>query len=590
MLQRSGTVLRISVALVVVAVAGALAPGVGNAVVKPPEGAGKPPPGSGIGTAAALDGPRCRETRRYGDYGSWDSTAVGGGPICVKPFDGDDNGGATYQGVSADTIKVVALLPNEAQRANPGGAAPINRVDNSRGTYENAVHDGLLAYLPWFETWGRDIEVKFLTSSGSDEAAQRADAVTAKAQKPFAAMHFIVEGLDVFEAEMANAKVLSWGYGTTSDKALKQAPYRWGQSDAQAGAVNTAEVVGKQLVGKKAEFAGSDDIKQQTRKLGVVYMPNLIDVKGLKDGLADFKGSVAVESPYDGNGATFGDPTTSQEQAPLFVSKMKASGVTTVILFSDVSMTKAVMEEATKQEWYPEWFFTGAVYHDIGALARTYPTEQSAQAFGISFLNPYVVPDPVPAPPAMSLTDQLIPHNWYWGLGRGTQGNSVGSQLLWMLNGIHTAGPNLTPKTFQQGLFALPATNGAASGYTTNSMTAYGRTAGLSYDEYMTQGLDYAPWWWDPDQFGPSSGNLGDGQGVGWYVDGAKRYKAGTWPEKQFAWFDEGGAVFKFDTRQVPVEYAGDCEGCPATGGPGTPGAPGLDGFVAKAGGASVAT
>ena len=190
----------------------------------------------------------------------------------------------------------------------------------------------------------------------------------------------------------------------------------------------------------------------------------------------------------------------------------------------------------------------------------------------------------------MSLTDQPIPHNWYWGVGRGTQANSVGSQLLWLLGGIHTAGPNLTPKTFQQGLFALPATNGAASGYTTNSMTAYGRTAGLSYDEYMTQGLDYAPWWWDPDQFGPSSGNLGDGQGVGWYVDGAKRYKAGTWPEKQFAWFDEDGAVFKFDTRQVPVEYAGDCEGCPATGGPGTPGAPGLDGFVAKAGGASVAT
>ena len=221
MLQRSSTVLRISVALVVVAVAGALAPGAGNAVVKPPEGAGKPTPGSGIGTAAAVDDPRCRETRRYGDYGSWDSTAVGGGPICVKPFDGDDNGGATYQGVSADTIKVVALLPNETQRANPGGAAPINRVDKSRGTYENAVHDGLLAYLPWFETWGRDIEVKFLTSSGSDEAAQRADAVTAKAQKPFAAMHFIVEGLDVFEAEMANAKVLSWGYGTTSDKATE---------------------------------------------------------------------------------------------------------------------------------------------------------------------------------------------------------------------------------------------------------------------------------------------------------------------------------------------------------------------------------
>ena len=321
----------------------------------------------------------------------------------MKPWkDGDDNGGATSQGVTEDTVKLVALVPNEQQRANPAGASPTNRATGAKGGYEDAVHDMLLSYLPWFETWGRDIEVKFLVSSGPDEAAQRADAVRAKAEKPFAAMHFIVEGLDVFEAEMANAKVLSWGYGTTTEKALAQEPYRWGQSDAQSGALNTAEVVGKQLVGKKAEFAGSDEIKGQTRKFGAVYMPNLIDVEDLKTGLAKYNGTIAVESPYDGNGATFGDPTVSQEAAPLVVSKMKAAGVTTVILFSDVSMTTAVMEDATKQEWFPEWFFTGAVFHDIGALARGYPTEQSTHAFGISFLAPTSYPTTCSRPPSPS--------------------------------------------------------------------------------------------------------------------------------------------------------------------------------------------
>jgi hypothetical protein len=252
-----------------------------------PAGVGKPVPGAGIGTAAALNDPRCRESNRYGDLGSWDSTTVGGGPICVKPWkDGDDNGGATYQGVTADTVKLVALLPNEAQRINPAGSSPTNEATGEKGNYEDAVHDVLLSYLPWFETWGRDIEVKFLISSGDDEAAQRADAVAAKAEKPFAVMHFNVAGLDVFEAEMANAKVLSWGYGTTAPKALSQAPYRWGQSDAQAGAINTAEVVGKQLVGKKAEYAGSDEIKDQTRKFGAVFIPNLIDIDGLQSALA----------------------------------------------------------------------------------------------------------------------------------------------------------------------------------------------------------------------------------------------------------------------------------------------------------------
>ena len=576
-----------AVVLTLVAVSAlAVSAGAGTTMVEPPPGAGKPTAGSGIGTAAALNNPRCvhDEARaRYGDYGAFDSTSVGGGPICVRPWkDGDDNGGSTYQGVTADKVKVVVLLPNEEQKANPANSAPINQADNSKGTYEDAVHDVLLSYLPWYETWGRDIEIKFLTSSGGDEAAQRADAVAAKAEKPFAAMHMIVEGLDVFEAEMANAKVLSWGYGTTFSKAVKQAPYRWGQSDAQAGAINSAEVIGKQLVGKKAEYAGDESLQGQTRKFGVVYMPNLIDVDDLKKNLAKYKGTIAVASPYEGNGATFGDPAVSQEQAPLFVTKMKQAGVTTVILFSDVSMTTHLMEEAIKQEWYPEWWFTGAVYHDIGALARGYPKEQSVNAFGISFLSPYLARD--------ELYFQLLANNWYWGRGVSTTGASVTSQLVWLLQGIHTAGPKLTPTTFQQGLFSLPATGGAATENPASSMTAYGRNAGLPYDEYMTQGLDYAPWWWDPEQYGPSSGNLGEGLGVGWYLDGAKRYKASTWPKRQFDWFSKEGAIFQFDTRPVRVEYVGDCAACPAGGGPGTPGAPSLDGFVAVHGQPGTAT
>ena len=194
-----------------------------------------------------------------------------------------------------------------------------------QGTFEDAVHDMLLSYLPWFETWGRDIEVVFLVSSGPDEAAPaRRRGAAPRRRSPFAVIHFVVEGLDVFEAEMANAKIMSWGYGTTTEKALAQAPYRWGQSDAQSGAINTAEVVGKQLVGKKAEYAGSDELKGQTRKFGIVYIPNLIDIDGFEDEFAKYKGKLTVDSPYEGNGATFGDPTVSQEAAPLAVTQDEA--------------------------------------------------------------------------------------------------------------------------------------------------------------------------------------------------------------------------------------------------------------------------
>src|SRR5436190_4996740 len=108
-----------------------------------PPGAVKPPPGSGIGTAAALNNPLCaHDEPSYGVYGRFNSTTVGGGAGCVKPGKaGPDNGGATGQGVTRTAIKVFAVVPNEQQINSPGGTAPTNRAGNTRGTYQDAVHD-----------------------------------------------------------------------------------------------------------------------------------------------------------------------------------------------------------------------------------------------------------------------------------------------------------------------------------------------------------------------------------------------------------------------------------------------------------------
>lgn len=565
-------------------------------VVKLPPNAGKPVPGSGIGTAAAVNDPRCHVKSPttgltlLGGYGRWDSTAVGGGPICVRRWkDGDDNGGATSQGVTRDRVKVVAVVPNEQQieiQNIPSGTAPMRRADSSRGTYEDAIHDHLIPQMRFFNTWGRDVEIVFHTSSGDDEAAQRADVVAIKAMKPFAVFHLVVQGLDVLETELAKDKIPVMGYSTTAIKAQKQAPYRWGLSDAQSSAINSAEVIGKQLVGKKAEFAGSDAIKSQTRKFGIVYIPTLVDIDNFKQYFAKHGGKIAAEFSYPANGSTFGDAAVSDPLAPTAITKMKSAGVTTIILLSDFSMNKTMMESATKQEYYPEWFFTGAIYADIGLLARNYPPEQSAHAFGLSFLAPYTYPDPLPPPPAKSLSVLTNPLNWYWGEQRGTSAPPVSSHITWLLNGIHAAGPKLTPKTFQQGLFSIPASGGAATGSTTGFLSGYGKGPGLPYDSYFQNGLDFAPYWWDPETEGPSNGTGVEGKGVGWYADGAKRYTSGSWPKKRFGWFDKTTSVYKYDTRQTPPPiYVGDCEGCPSTGGPGLPGSPSKSGFVARAGG-----
>ena len=158
-------------------------------------------------------------------------------------------------------------------------------------------------------------------------------------------------------------------------------------------------MLGKQLVGKKAQFGG-DDVKEQTRKFGAVYIDGIDRHRpAFKADFKKYGGTLVADASYTANGSTIGDATSAQEQAPVIVTQMKQAGVTTVILFTDVAMTKALMENATKQEWFPEWFFTGTVFQDLGSFARAYPAEQSAHAFGISNVSPWVLPDPTPPPP-----------------------------------------------------------------------------------------------------------------------------------------------------------------------------------------------
>ena len=577
--SRRRAVRNASVALVGLVLASALVmPGsvvsAGAATAARPEGAGPPVAASGMGTQVALDNPRCRhDDPKYGPYGRFDTTSVGGGPACVKVWEkGANNGGATSQGVTKDRISVVFVVPNEEQfKTDP--VKPINRTSNTTGTYQDGLYDYLIPELRFYESWGRDLEVHFYTSTGSDEQSQRADIVAITAMKPFAVMNLISgQNLKVLESGLATAKIVSQGYTASYQDSAKQSPYLWGSADNNATAINSSEVLGKQLVGMKAEFAGQD-IAGQTRKFGVVS-DGSIDDSLFVDHFRTFGGKVTATGTLPS-----GTGDAMQAAVPTIITRLKSAGVTTIVPFTGAEAVKVLMETASKQDYFPEWFFTGASYQDIGILARQYPPEQGQHAFGISFIQPSTKPDP----DTEARTDVVA---WYWGRGLGTYSARYGQAALWLLSGIHAAGPNLTPKTFKQGLFALPANNGAASQRTDSSMVGFAKTPKLPWDEYALTAYDFAPYWWDPNTEGPSNGLYIVGTGVGWYVDGAKRYVATTWPKKQFAWFDKSKSIQSFPSRPGgPVAYAGDCAGCPATGGPGQAGTPSNSLVVFKAGG-----
>ena len=79
-------------------------------------GIGPQPKGLGMGSKAALAQDNCN------DNGRTSAALEGLGPFCVNPWkEGQNNGGATAQGVTKDKVSVVIYIDNP-QMANLPGA------------------------------------------------------------------------------------------------------------------------------------------------------------------------------------------------------------------------------------------------------------------------------------------------------------------------------------------------------------------------------------------------------------------------------------------------------------------------------------
>lgn len=317
-------------------------------------------------------------------------------------------------------------------------------------------------------------------------------------------------------------------------------------------------------MGKKAQWAGDSAMKSQPRKFGIVY-PDTIDISAFVTAFAKYGGKLATKPlEYTSNGSTVGDPATAEEQAPTIISALKAAGVTSVIMFTDVSMGGSMTKVATQQEYRPEWVTTGYNYQNLALLARTsYDQDQWAHTFGLNTLWPCALPNCTTGSPTAI--------EWYYGVGQGTTSLSAMSPVGWLATGIQYAGPTLNAKNFKLGQFAVPARGGAASNQPIDAQSGYGKTAGLAYDVYAPLSVDFVPSWYDARGTGISELFPTSGQGANWYLGNAQRYIAGEWPKKPFTFFSKSGAVQSFPTSPVPIGPVVPCTGCPSQGGSGQP-------------------
>jgi hypothetical protein len=462
-------------------------------------------------------------------------------PPCVAAPEGLE-GGATSPGVTEDEIVVVLY-----EAADDDLSASLqDQQDSPEATRD--TRDKLLAmYADVFETWGRTIRAVPFKGSGSDETAARADAVkVAEEIGAFASIGGPGQESEYAE-ELARREVICMGCGLAlPDAALQEhAPYLWGNLQTpEQYLVNLGDFIIGRLLGQKAEFAGSEELREQERVFGVVHFeqdPPVFDA--VEDQVAEEGGArgydPAVNLTYQ---LVIAD---LPEKARVLVARLKEEGVTSVVFLGDPIMPIYLTKAATDQDYFPEWIITGTVLTDTTVFGRLYDQQQWAHAFGVSSL-------PARTPPTLSDAWRL--YDWYYGEDPQATGtiNVIAPSLTQFMLGVHMAGPDLTPETFRDGMFSFPPTGGTPL----TPQVSYG-DHGVFNNPDFTAVDDMQVIWWDVDAEGLDEQGA-EGTGMMRYADGGKRYLPGEMPTSPANVFEEEGSVLLYEEipeDQMPPEY-----------------------------------
>ena len=479
-------------------------------------------------------------------------------PPCVPVFDQKNgNGGATSSGVTGAAINLVDY------QAQPGGLT--SAISGASGTPAQALST-VQAYVAMFnkifEMYGRHVNLIPFDASGADTdpVAAHADAVTVAQQlHAFASIGGPAE-TNAYEEELARLHVLCMGCGDSSLNGEIQlnAPFQWANLPTADTSLNeTLDYVIAKLNGKDAIWAGEPSLHTQKRSFIVVSETSEPPAPGFAQLTSSLTkkltaGHVNMASL---NALTYTlDLTTLPTQAATIAEKLKSSGATSVVFAGDPIMPIYLTKACAEIGYFPEWIITGIVLTDTSALGRYYDQSEWSHAFGVTSL---AVPTPVAVGDAYRL--------YRWWYGASTSPASLAAPaiippILQFFTGVQLAGPDLTPYTFATGLFRAPP----AGGGPTTPLDAYGYQGAAPLPSYSSP-ADYTFIWYDATAKGPDEEGV-NGSGLMRYVDGGKRYKAGTVPAGSVPMFSVTGTVTSYSSPPDLAPSYPAWPGSPAAG------------------------
>ena len=456
-------------------------------------------------------------------------------PPCVPDFNCADNGGATYQGVTAKEIKVLYYFDSgivDVGTSRGDESRPANHYIDLLEEPEPDEHiygrilRGWQAYFnDRFQTYCRFVHfyVYFGSRSDAGPEAKRADAADNYAKiKPFAVISDSFSDNDAYLEAMAKRGVLNFGsfLGRSQEFFNVFPKLVWGfppTLELQSQAFSS--YICRNVKPYATSFSGPEFLGQP-RKYGLVYttdpkqgsfreLKNLVkeQLKGCGVEIAEEVtfpvGCYAANNGPDAGGAA---ATYANEG----IAKLQSQGVTTIIWPGCVESKFSA--RAATVGYLPEWIVLGDAVMD-GFLATNYQNDTAwRHSMVVSNQVKEVDREQEPCFLAYKDADPNAPNRDIRG-----RACSLYSNLRQLFVGIQVAGPRLGPTSIDRGFHAIPkiASNDP------------GTPACFYNEDDYTCVKDMVAMYWDPDATPPN----GTEPGCFRMPQGGRRYLVGQYPE-----------------------------------------------------------
>jgi hypothetical protein len=279
-----------------------------------------------------------------------------------------------------------------------------------------------------------------------------------------------------YASALASKRVISLAAPSPSDEYFaSRRPYVWSYMPSCTTTTRAAsEMLAKSLAGQPARFAGDPKLRAKPRTIAIISPEGQEYQNCSRVGaeLLDEAGAEALVLTYR---LDFGDLAKAAET---LLNRLQVGGVTTVACACDPLLPMYLTQAATKADYRPEWVLMGTAMSDNAMISRLYDQSQWTNAFGVTVMGK---PLPLTESPAYQAFKRMRPDDEPVPLV-----DAVYYQLYLLAIGIQMAGPELTPESFERGMFAYPEHTGP------------GGTWRFENGRHTPQ-ISASLLWWDPD-------------------------------------------------------------------------------------------